>query len=138
MNKIISILLTTSITIGCSTTATYVPIVDPSSMVNKDYESDYELCQKATDQVDYSNEENRAAIRGGLTGVGVVGAGAGIVAGTGGIVLASVALPLAAIGGGIAAVTSKNRKSKEEQELRAIVFDKCLENRGYEVLSKRE
>jgi len=124
--------------VGCSTVQVYEPIVDPSSKKDSPtYYKDMNECRTITDSVDYSNEENRAAIKGGLTGVGTVGAGAAVIASSGGIVLASVALPLAAIAGGIGAVTSKNRTEKEEQELRAIVFNKCLENRGYEVLSKK-
>jgi len=126
------------ITVGCSTVQTYVPIVDPSSIADQTkYQGDYDECLKVTDAVDYSDEANRSAIKGGLLGGGTVAAGAAVVAGTGGIVLASVAWPLAIIGGGIGAVNSKNNRSKEEQELRAIVFNKCLSNRGYDVLSSR-
>ena len=122
---------------SCSTSPVYKPVVDPNSITDKNYTEDYELCEKATDQIDYSNEENQAAMRGGLAGLGVVGAGAGIVAATGGLVLAAWALPIAAIGTGIGAIANKGQTDKEEQELRAIVFNKCLENRGYEVLSKK-
>ena len=127
------------ITVGCSTVQTYVPIVDPSSITDQaKYQGDYDECLKVTEAVDYSDEANRAAIKGGLLGTGTVAAGAAVVAGSGGIVLASVAWPLAVIGGGIGAVNSRNNRSKEEQELRAIVFNKCLSNRGYEVLSSKE
>ena len=61
---------------SCSTAPVYKPVVDPNSITDKNYIEDYELCEKATDQIDYSNEENQAAIRGGLAGLGVVGAGA--------------------------------------------------------------
>ena len=138
MREILTFTLAGLFFVGCSTVQTYKPIVDPSSVKDSTkFTGDLNECQVITDNVDYSNEENRAAIKGGLTGVGTVGAGAAVIASSGGIVLASVALPLAAIAGGVGAVTSKNRKSKEEQELRAIVFNKCLENRGYEVLSKK-
>ena len=81
-------------------------------------------------------------VRGGLgISVSIVGAllaaSTGIVGATGGLVLAAWALPIAAIGVGVGAIANKSQTSKEEQELRAIVFNKCLENRGYEVLSKK-
>lgn len=104
--------------VRCSTVQTYKPIADPSSVKDSaKFNGDLNECQVITHNVDYSNEKNRAAFKGGLTGVGTVGAGAAVIASLGGIVLASVALPLAAIAGGVGGVAFQKIESQKKNKI---------------------
>lgn len=122
---------------ACAQTKVYSPVVDPASIKNPaKYSADLNECELITANVDYSNEKNVSALKGAGLAVGAVGTGAAVVAGTGGLVLASVAWPIAIIGAGVGAVSNRNKTNNNEQKMRVVVFNGCLKQRGYEVLSR--
>ena len=124
---------------GCAQVKEYSPIVDPTSISDQSaYEAHLAECKSITDSVDYSDEEAVAALKGAGVGVGVVGAGASVVAATGGVVLSAVALPIAAAAAGVGALTNSAKTDANEQKMRAVVFNGCLRERGYKVLSDEE
>ena len=94
--------------------------------------------------MDYSDEEAIAALAGGaMGGAAVVGATAVVLGTTGGFsalaagaVLAPIVWPLLAAGVLIGAGANKRKTNAREQELRAIVWNHCLAERGYVVLSE--
>ena len=137
--KRISLGVFLTLLIGCATTKEYAPIVDPSSIADQStYESHLKECEGITDAVDYSDEEAVAALKGAGVGAGVVGAGASVVAATGGVVLAPVAVPIAVVAAGVGALTNSSKTDKNEQRMRAAVFNGCLRERGYTVLSDED
>lgn len=68
-------------------------------------------------------------------GAGSVGVGAAVIAGAGGIVLAPVAIPVAILGALIGGGANKRKTEANEQKMRAVVWNSCLRERGYTVLS---
>ena len=102
-------------------------------------------CELVTNRVDYSDEEAVAAIIGaGVGGVAVVGATTVVMAGAaasggaamGAMALGTVFLPLLGAGMVIGAQKNKSKTNAKEQKLRALVWNKCLMERGYTVLSE--
>ena len=135
-SKVVLAALSTVFLTACSTSKEYRPIVDTSAVEDKgQFAIDMKLCEDITAGVDYSSEEATAALKGAGAGAAVVGTGAAIVAGAGGIVLAPVALPIAAVAALVGAGYSGSGADKEEQKARAVVFNNCLKNKGYVVLS---
>ena len=135
MNKQILVLFTI-IAFGCATGAVYRPIVDPASITDQaKFTTDSSECERITNEVDYSNEENVAAIKGAAVGAGSVGVGAAVIAGAGGIVLAPIAIPVAILGALIGGGANKRKTEANEQKMRAVVWNSCLRERGYTVLS---
>ncbi|MDG1151733.1 MAG: hypothetical protein P8N42_00030 [Hyphomicrobiales bacterium] len=135
-NKNIIILLVTFLITSCASVPNYRPVIDTSNISDKEkYAKDLSDCEQFTNNVDYSDEEVVAGLKGAAVGATVVGAGAAVVAAAGGIVLAPVALPIAGaaalLGGGI----NSNKTNSKEQKLRAVVWNNCLKERGYSVLS---
>ena len=100
-------------------------------------------CELVTNRVDYSDEEAVAAIVGaGVGGAAVLGASTLVwaaAASTGsGVAVIPVAAafpPLLAAGIAIGAQKNKAKINAKEQKLRALVWNKCLMERGYTVLS---
>ena len=86
----------------------------------------------------YTDEEVVAGLKGAAVGAGVVGAGAAVVAGAGGIVLAPVALPIAGVAALVGGGINSSKTNSKEQKLRAVVWNNCLTERGYSVLSTVE
>ena len=77
-----------------------------------------------------------AAVVGGTVAVlGATGGLSAIAAGT--AVVAPIVWPLIGVGMLIGANANENKTKQEEQELRAIVWNRCLTERGYVVLSQR-
>lgn len=144
MNKKILVLFTT-IAFGCATVAVYRPIVDPASITDQSkYTTDSSECEWITNEVDYSDEKAMAALKGGAVGGAAVVAGTTVVlATTGGLsaiaagtaVVAPIVWPLLGAGMLIGAGANKNKTKRVEQELRALVWNRCLTERGYVVLS---
>ena len=136
----IALLLVTS----CATIPDYEPIVDSGSVDDvQKLNLDMAECKLVTNRVDYSDEEAVAAIVGaGVGGAAVLGASTLVwaaAASTGsGVVVIPVAAafpPLLAAGIAIGAQKNKAKINAEEQKLRALVWNKCLMERGYTVLS---
>ena len=130
---------------SCATVPSYSPVVDPANITNQSkYIADSTECEQLTNQVDYSDEEAIAALAGGaIGGAAVVGATAVVLGTTGGFsalaagaTLAPVVWPLLAAGVLIGAGANKRKTNAREQELRAIVWNHCLAERGYVVLSE--
>ena len=130
---------------SCAAVPRYSPIVDPASITNQSkYIADSTECEQVTNQVDYSDEEAIAALAGGAVGgAAVVGATAVVLGTTGGFsalaagaTLAPVVWLLLAAGVLIGAGANKRKTNAREQELRAIVWNHCLAERGYVVLSE--
>ena len=126
--------------LSCSTVPEYKPVVDISSInAGMDYEKDYLECKEIVENVDYSSEKTAAALKGTAKGVGVAGLVAGTVVAAGGILTGGVAYPVAAaitFAGG-SSERSKTKTKAKEQEMIATVWNSCLKNRGYTVLSER-
>ena len=91
-----------------------------------------------TNNVDYSDEEVVAGLKGAAVGAGVVGAGSAVILATGGIVLAPVALPIAGVAALVGGGANSSKTNAKEQKLRAVVWNNCLQERGYKVLSAAE
>ena len=130
---------------SCASIPAYSPVVDPASIADQSqYVIDSSECEQLTNQVDYSDEEAIAALAGGAVGgAAVVGATAVVLGTTGGFsalaagaTLAPVVWPLLAAGVLIGAGANKRKTNAREQELRAIVWNHCLAERGYVVLSE--
>ena len=130
---------------SCATIPDYEPLVDSSSVddVGK-LNRDMAECALVTNRVDYSDEEAVAAIVGaGVGGVAVVGATTVVIAATAsatsgfGVIPAVAAFPpLLMAGMVIGAQKNKAKTNAKEQKLRALVWNKCLMERGYTVLSE--
>ena len=132
--------------VACATIPDYYPIVDPASITDRSkYEVDARECRQITDQVDYSDEEAIAALKGAaIGGAAVAGTTTVVLAATGWLapiyagtaVVAPIVWPLLAAGVLIGAGANRAKTNAREQELRAVVWDHCLALRGYTVLSK--
>ena len=129
---------------SCATIPDYEPIVDSGSVDDvQKLNLDMAECELVTNRVDYSDEEAVAAIVGaGVGGATVLGVStlvwtAAASTGSGAVVIpaAVASLPLLAAGIAIGAQKNKAKINAEEQKLRALVWNKCLMERGYTVLS---
>lgn len=125
---------------ACASIPDYKPIVDTSAVADVEkYEQDMGECELITNQVDYSKEEQVAGLLGaGVGGAAVVGATAAITAPAlaAGAVLSPIVWPLLAIGMYTGSETNKKRTNEREQKLRALVWNRCLSERGYIVLTE--
>ena len=139
------VLATLAALTACATIPDYKPIVDTSSVddipkLNKDIAE----CEDITNQVDYSDEEAIAALAGAGVGAAAVAGGTAVVLGaTGGFsalaagaTLSPVVWPLLGAGMLIGSQTNKRKTNVEEQKLRALVWNRCLMDRGYAVLTE--
>lgn len=135
--KFFSVGLYVFVTSGCATVPEYNPIIDPKSIVDKEtLEMDMTECRVLADSVDYSDEETIAALKGAGVGAGVVGTGVAITLATGGVVLLPVVAPIYALGALIGSGSNSDATRKEERAMRAKVWNACLVERGYTVLSQ--
>ena len=117
----------------------YRPVVDTSKISDQGkYAKDLSECEQVTNNVDYSDEEVVAGLKGAAIGVGAVGAGSAVILAAGGIVLAPVVLPIAGIAALVGGGTNSSKTNAKEQKLRAVVWNNCLQERGYKVLSTAE
>jgi hypothetical protein len=131
--------------VSCATIPDYSPVVDPASITDRSkYNIDATECAWITDNVDYSDEEAMAALKGAAVGgAAVVGTTTAILATTGMLgpvmagtaVIAPIVWPLLGIGVLVGAGTNSRKTNAKEQEMRAIVWNSCLKQRGYTVLS---
>ena len=130
---------------SCATIPAYSPVVDPASIADQSqYAIDSSVCEQLTNQVDYSDEEAIAALAGGAAGGAAVVAATSIVLGTtggfaalaAGATLVPIVWPLLAAGMAIGAGSNTRKTNAREQELRSIVWNHCLAERGYVVLSE--
>ena len=136
MKKIINLFAFIFLISSCATTPDYRPIVDTSSLGDLEkYNQDYAECERVTNNVDYSDAETRAAIKGAAVGAGVVGVGVASTLAAGGVVLAPVVLPIYAAAALVGGQANKNKTNSEEQQMRAIVWNSCLKDKGYKVFS---
>ncbi len=121
---------------SCATIPDYRPIVDTSSISDMSkYNNDYAECESITNSVDYSDEETLAALKGAAAGVGVVGVGVASTLAAGGVVLVPYVLPIYGLAAVIGGRSNSSKTNQEEQELRAIVWNSCLKDKGYNVYS---
>ena len=67
----------------------------------------------------------------------MVGTGVAVTLATGGVVLLPVVLPIYGAAALIGGSTNSGLTRREEQELRAVVWNSCLSERGYTVLSAK-
>lgn len=126
-----------SIGSGCATVPEYRPVIDPKSVADSQkLEGDLEECRVLSDSVDYSDEKTIAALKGAGVGAGVVGTGVAITLATGGVVLLPVVAPIYALGMLIGGGSNTDATQKEERVMRAKVWNACLVERGYTVLSQ--
>ena len=126
--------------VACATIPDYSPIVDPASITEPDaFNIAMEECRTITNNVDYSDEEAMAALKGGAVGgVAVVAGTTVVLAATGSLsavaagtaVVAPIVWPILGAGMLIGAATNKNKTNEKEQELRALVWNRCLTERG--------
>ena len=124
---------------ACSTVPDYEPVVDTSKIQDQEkYRRDLQECKDFTEQVDYSDEETVAALKGAAVGVGAVGTGVAVTLAAGGVVLLPVVLPIYGAAALVGGATNKGLTHKEEQQLRATVWNSCLHERGYTVLSAQQ
>lgn len=124
---------------GCASIPDYKPIVDTSTVDMQKYNQDMNECELITNQVDYSKEEELAGLLGaGVGGAAVAGVTAAITAPAlaAGAVLSPIVWPLLAVGMYTGSETNKKRTNEKEQKLRALVWNKCLSERGYMVLTE--
>ena len=136
--KNFSLILVSSIyLIGCVSVQEYQPVVDPRSISDQgQFTLDKYECENVVDQVDYTSAENQAALLGGIAGASTIVAGTSALVGlTGGVVFWPVALPLAAAAALFGGSRTSNTVEEKEQKMRAIVWNSCLVERGYTVLS---
>ena len=139
------IIATLAFLTSCATIPDYKPIVDTSSVddvpkLNKDIAE----CEDITNQVDYSDEEAIAALAGAGVGAAAVVGGTAVVLGTtggfsalaAGATLSPVVWPLLGAGMLIGSQTNKRKTNVQEQKLRAVVWNRCLMDRGYAVLTE--
>ncbi|SVD94448.1 uncharacterized protein METZ01_LOCUS447302, partial [marine metagenome] len=131
------ILLSSIYLIGCVSVQEYQPVVDPRSISDQgQFTLDKYECENVVDQVDYTSAENQAALLGGIAGASTIVAGTSALVGlTGGVVFWPVALPLAAAAALFGGSRTSNTVEEKEQKMRAIVWNSCLVERGYTVLS---
>jgi hypothetical protein len=132
--------------VACATIPDYYPIVDPASITDSaEFSIVMDECRTLTNNVDYSDEEGMAALKGAAVGGAAVVAGTtAVLAATGGLsaiaagtaVLAPIVWPLLGAGVLIGATANSRKTNAEEQELRALVWNRCLIERGYVVLSE--
>ena len=135
MNRIIALFFSICF-FGCATIPDYEPIIDSESITDGEkYQQDMRECREFTDQVDYSDEKTIAAIKGGAVGAGVVGIGVATILAAGGVVLLPVAAPIYGVAALVGGGTNVSKTNKEEQKMRAVVWNSCLKERGYIVLS---
>ena len=121
---------------SCATTPEYRPIVDTSDLSNLEkYKEDYSECERITNNVDYSDAETISALKGAAVGAGVVGVGVASTLAAGGVVLTPVVLPIYAAAALVGGQANKNKTNSEEQQMRAIVWNSCLKDKGYKVFS---
>ena len=121
---------------SCATTPDYRPVVDTGNIADLDkYNEDYAECERVTNNVDYKDAETIAAIKGAAVGAGVVGIGVASTLAAGGVVLAPVVLPIYAAAALVGGQANKNKTNSEEQQMRAIVWNSCLKDKGYKVFS---
>lgn len=125
---------------GCASIPDYRPVVDTSAVGDmQKYNQDMNECELITNQVDYSKEEELAGLLGaGVGGAAVAGATAAITAPAlaAGAVLSPIVWPLLAIGMYTGSETNKRKTNEKEQKLRALVWNRCLSERGYIVLTE--
>ena len=126
---------------SCATIPDYEPIVDSSSVDDVEkLNRDMAECELVTNRVDYSDEEAVAAIVGaGVGGAAVVGATTVVLAttsGVGALAVGTTFLPLLGAAMVIGGQKNKHKVNAKEQKLRALVWNKCLMERGYTVLSE--
>ena len=136
--KNFSLMLLSSIyLIGCVSVQEYQPVVDPRSISDQgQFTLDKYECENVVDQVDYTSAENQAALLGGIAGASTIVAGTSALVGlTGGVVFWPIALPLAAAAALFGGSRTSNTVEEKEQKMRAIVWNSCLVERGYTVLS---
>ena len=145
MSKIISLGIILTLIASCASIPDYEPIVDTSAVEDTaKYDADMAQCETLTNNVDYSDEEAIAALAGaGVGGAAVVGATAVVLGSTGGFsalaagaTLSPVVWPLLGAGLLIGSQTNKRKTSEKEQKLRALVWNRCLIERGYTVLTE--
>ena len=131
------ILLSSIYLIGCVSVQEYQPVVDPRSISDQgQFTLDKYECENVVDQVDYTSAENQAALLGGIAGASTIVAGTSALVGlTGGVVFWPIALPLAAAAALFGGSRTSNTVEEKEQKMRAIVWNSCLVERGYTVLS---
>ena len=132
--------------VACATIPDYSPIVDPSSITDsEEFNVAMDECRTITNNVDYSDEEAMAALKGGAVGgVAVVAGTTAVLAATGSLsavaagtaVVAPIVWPILGAGMLIGAGANKRKTNEKEQELRALVWNRCLTERGYVVLSE--
>lgn len=121
---------------SCATVPEYEPVVDTSQVEDaRKYAKDYEECQNFADNVDYSDEKTIAALKGAGVGVGAVGAGVAVTLAAGGVVLLPVVAPIYLAGAWIGGEGNRGATMKQEQAMKATVWNSCLAERGYKVLS---
>ena len=125
---------------GCASIPDYKPIVDTTSVGDMGkYQKDMSECELITNQVDYSKEEEISGLLGaGVGGAAVAGATAAITAPAlaAGAVLSPIVWPLLAVGMYTGSETNKRRTNAKEQKLRSLVWNKCLTDCGYSVLTE--
>ena len=125
---------------GCASIPEYRPIVDTSAVTDMEkYQQDMSECELITNQVDYSKEEEIAGLLGaGVGGAAVAGATAAITAPAlaAGAVLSPIVWPLLVAGMYTGSEANKRATNAKEQKLRALVWNRCLSDRGYGVLTE--
>ena len=132
----ISMCVAASIGSGCATVPEYRPVIDPKSVADSQkLEGDLEECRVLSDSVDYSDEKTIAALKGAGVGAGIVGTGVAITLAAGGVVLLPVVAPIYALGMLVGSGSNTGATQKEESVMRAKVWNACLVERGYKVLS---
>lgn len=137
-SSLVALLTLTAFISACTSTKQYHPIIDTTKVERPEMlDQDMAECKQVVNSVDYSDEKATAALKGAGAGAAVVGTGAAVVAGAGGIVLAPVAIPIGVVAALTGAGFSSNTSAKEEQEMRAVVWNNCLKERGYTVLSAK-
>ena len=63
---------------SCASVPNYSPVVDTTNIVDREkYAKDLSECEQITNNVDYTDEEVVAGLKGAAVGAGVVGAGVG-------------------------------------------------------------
>lgn len=138
--RTLTFLIFLTIFTGCASIPDYRPIIDTSSVTDMEkYERDLSECELITNQVDYSKEEEIAGLLGaGVGGAAVAGATAAITAPAlaAGAVLSPIVWPLLAVGMYTGSEANKRKTNAKEQKLRSIVWNRCLSDRGYSVLTE--
>ena len=121
---------------SCATIPDYEPIVDPAMVKDSSkYLVDMQECRKITDDVDYSDEKTKAALKGAVVGAGAVGVAVASTLAVGGVVLLPVVAPIYLLAATIGGKSNSGKTNAEEQRMRAVVWNSCLKERGYVVLS---